>query len=89
VSEELVKRKKEKQGKPIWDHLYSLNREIQEKRDQIHLEKKLQEEEDSMKGCTFQPQIKPASSVSIDISNRQEGDIYERTKNWKLTVDER
>jgi len=90
VSEELVKRKSsEKKGKNIWEHLYNLDRELKEKRDQCHLEKKLKEEEEVLNGCTFQPQIEPLNLVITDLNYKQEGDIYERTKQWKQSIDEK
>ena len=91
MSEQLAKRKStEKKGKPIWEHLYNLDRELKEKRDQCHLEKKLKEEEECLKDCTFQPQIEAASlAVISEINYKQEGDIYERGKQWKQNIDEK
>ena len=90
VSIELAKRKKtEKMGKNIWEHLYNMDRVMKERRDQYHLEKKLEEEEQSLQGCTFQPEIKAAGAQQSEVDLRQEGGIYERTKQWKMNIDER
>lgn len=90
LSEELMRRKKNDMlGRNIWEHLYNMDKVLKEKRDQSHLEKKLKEEEASLQGCTFQPRIKGLGSQSGDVSYKQEGDIYERTKMWKKSIEDK
>lgn len=85
VSRELATRKSSvKKSDNIWDHLYSLHREIKEKRDLSYLENKAQQEETSLKGCTFKPTIQRPSR-SYDVANKQKK-IYERTQQWKRHV---
>ena len=66
-----------------------MDKSLKEKRDQLHLEKKLHEEDESLEGCTFHPDIGSGSSPTEDVQVRQAGDIYERSKQWKLHIEER
>jgi len=80
VSEKLMREKYK--DKSIWEHLHGLGKERKEKFDQTLLETKLKEEEDDLRKCTFQPEIKK-SSVKFE-----EG-IYERSQTWKQIIDEK
>lgn len=78
-----------KKNKNVWEYLYSLDKGLKEKRDQIHLEKKLQDEENSLKECTFKPEIKIPDSIMSEITYKQEGSIYERSLQWKQKIDDK
>lgn len=67
----------------MWEHLYSLDRERAEKRDQSHLERQLQEEQRRLEKCTFQPEI------NAEAGARQRSGIYDRTLQWKQSVEEK
>lgn len=75
--------KRKDRNKKIWDHLYSMGKDIKEKRDQMHLEHKMEEEDNSLKDCTFKPNIKKAQSQKNAFQTKQEGSIYERQQLWK------
>lgn len=72
----------------VWEHLYNLDKELKEKHDQTYLEKKLQEEEDSLKGCTFQPR-KSARGYTISDASFKEEDVYRRCQQWKQNAEEK
>jgi len=77
-----------KQNRNVWEHLYSLNKELIEKRNQSHLEKKLKDAQESLRECTFQPDVEMRSYMT-DIMYKKEGNIYERSTQWKQDVEER
>jgi len=82
ISEKLMMNKNStKKGKDIWNYLHGLDKQLQEKRDRTHLEKKLQEELDCLNGCTFQPEI-ISNYLTYD-------DIYKRTLLWKQNIEEK
>jgi len=86
ISKRLVKLKSpEDKANNVWEHLYNLNKEIKDKRDLSHLEKKLQDEENSLKSCTFKPKIQRLNK-SYDVVNKQEMNIYERTIQWRKNI---
>ncbi len=91
MSAELVRRKREEMlGGNVWEHLYSLDRAKQDRRDQTYLERKLQLEEAKLRDCTFRPQIQATPQDSMESVSRQEGgDIYERTRTWKKGIEEK
>ena len=66
-----------------------MDRTLKEKRDQLHLEKKLQEEDESLESCTFRPEIGSGVRPAGDVQVRQSGDIYERNMQWKQSKEER
>ena len=86
ISERIAKgRVSEMKGRNVWEHLYNLDKEFTEKRDQCHLEQKLREEKEHLKDCTFQPEL-------IRTNNGEENtksEIYNRTQQWKQNVDEK
>ena len=87
ISKKLVMAKPDKKNN-VWDHLYNMDRELKEKHDQSYLEKKLKEEQDSLKGCTFKPEIIGQNSSLIDPSYNEE-DIYKRSQQWRQNLDEK
>jgi len=85
VSEKITKgRVTEMKGKNVWEHLYNLDKELTGKRDQLHLEKQLMEEESHLKKCTFQPEI--INGHHIDFKRDA---TYNRTQQWKHSVEEK
>eukprot|EP00826_Nyctotherus_ovalis_P011078 TRINITY_DN12890_c0_g1_i10.p1 TRINITY_DN12890_c0_g1~~TRINITY_DN12890_c0_g1_i10.p1 ORF type:complete len:236 (+),score=65.69 TRINITY_DN12890_c0_g1_i10:98-805(+) len=78
----------EKKRANVWEYLHSLDKELKEKHDQTYLEKKLQEEEDSLKGCTFQPK-KSARGYTISDASFREEDVYKRCQQWKQNAEEK
>jgi hypothetical protein len=91
ISEVLVHKtgRTHREGKKIWEHLYEMDKTLKEKRDQMHLEKKLHEEDESLQSCTFRPDIGNGARQAGDVQVRQSGDIYERSKQWKQHLEER
>ena len=89
ISEKLIESKSnDKKGGNVWDYLYKLDKELKEKRDQTHLEKKLQEEEECLKGCTFKPKIQKKEN-SYEIISKRDEDIYARNQQWKKNINEK
>jgi len=78
----------EKNRANVWEYLYKLDKELKEKHDQTYLEKKLKEEEDSLKGCTFQPKKSARAYNNTDTSFKEE-DIYKRSQQWKQNAEEK
>lgn len=76
-------------GENIWNRLYKLNKELKEKRDLSHLEKKLKDEEESLKECTFQPEIARTNCLNYEVTYKKGGDIYQRSMRWKKGLQEK
>ena len=85
----IINRNSEKKNKNIWEYLYKLDRELKEKRDQTHLEKKLKEEEECLNGCTFQPEISQSDYFIQEITPKENTSMYKRNLQWKQNVDEK
>lgn len=79
----------EKKQKNVWEYLYNLDKELKEKRDVSYLENKAHEEEKSLKECTFQPELNSLDNIPMDALYSQEGNIYERSIQWKQNVEEK
>ena len=88
LSEKLAKyRTSEKKGNNVWQYLYNLDKEIQEKRDQVFIANKMKEEEIILRECTFKPE--KCSCDNLDININPEGDIYERSLRWKQNIEDK
>eukprot|EP00826_Nyctotherus_ovalis_P017821 TRINITY_DN15268_c0_g2_i1.p1 TRINITY_DN15268_c0_g2~~TRINITY_DN15268_c0_g2_i1.p1 ORF type:complete len:204 (-),score=53.08 TRINITY_DN15268_c0_g2_i1:572-1183(-) len=88
ISEKLmVAKSSEKKGKDIWNYLHDLDKELKEKRDKTHLEKKLREEEECLNGCTFQPEISADNFLYPELYTNNS--IYQRSLQWKQNIDEK
>jgi hypothetical protein len=73
----------------IWNRLYKLDKELKEKRDLTHLEKKLKEEEESLKECTFKPELLHRNCLNYEVMYKKQGNIYERAVKWKKNIQEK
>lgn len=89
VSEMIVMKKSPEKRANVWEHLYELDKPQSEKRDQLHLRKKIEEEENSLKECTFRPVLGMQSCKARNASLSGTNDIYKRTQQWKKTIDQR
>lgn len=88
ISEKLMVAKgSEKKGKDIWNYLHDLDKELKEKRDKTHLEKKLRDEEECLNGCTFQPEISADNFFCSELYANNS--IYQRSLQWKQSIDEK
>ena len=86
LSEVLATKKTSERKVNIWKHLYDLNKPYSEKREQLYLQKKIQEEENSLKECTFKPILRIESCKA---NATPKSNLYKRTQQWKKTIDER
>ena len=84
ISAELVRRNEKRTTKKVWKNLYSLDKEMKEKRDRMYIEKKITEEDTIINACTFKPKLIARQSDVIE-----EGTIYQRSTMWNSVKNER
>ena len=89
ISEKIVMKKSPEKKGNIWDNLYKQDKNRSEKRDQLYIEKKIKEEKDSLKGCTFQPMISMQNPKITERSPKKNDEFYKRSKEWKNALDQR
>ena len=90
ISKKLMMRKEsENKKKSIWESLYDLDKELTDKRDQIHLEKKLKDANESLNECTFKPKLKAPEFYQSIESSKESVNLYQRNMEWKRSVTER
>jgi len=82
------KKTQEKNSRNVWEYLYSLDRGFRARRERCYKEKKTHDEKESLRQCTFHPEIN-LNDWGLDVTYKKEGSFYDRSVQWLQTVEER